>query len=90
MQPNPGERQRRTVSAAPLAEAADEDIRLDIGQTVRVWRREAGPHVGRVVRLYSAGRPTPVGLLAPGAEVELGNGDPIYVPFTNIDLLVMR
>jgi hypothetical protein len=78
-----------TVTEMPLPEEPEDAISLDIGQTVRVWRREQGPHVGRLVHVFAGARQTEVGLFAPGAQVELSDGTLIDVPLTNLDLLVM-
>ncbi|MCI0398646.1 MAG: hypothetical protein L0332_02235 [Chloroflexi bacterium] len=61
---------------------------LAVGKKVRVLRAGSGPHIGKVVAVHTQPRHTPLGALLMGADVELANGEVVFVPYTNLDLLV--
>ncbi len=61
---------------------------LERGRLVRVYGRPEGPHVGKVAHVYNRGKVTGAGFLIPGADVVLSNGEIIFVPYTNLDLIV--
>jgi hypothetical protein len=44
--------------------------------------------MGTVVALYSHPRLTAIGTRAQGADVELQNGEVVFVPYTNLDLII--
>jgi hypothetical protein len=72
------------VSEQPSAPGAS----VEVGQRVRVLRYEAGSPMGIVVALYSHPRLTAIGTRVPGADVELQNGEVVFVPYTNLDLII--
>jgi hypothetical protein len=44
--------------------------------------------MGTVVTLHSQPRLTEVGTRMTGADVELNNGEVVFVPYTNLDLII--
>jgi hypothetical protein len=62
--------------------------KVEVGQRVRVLRYEAGSPMGTVVALYSHPRLTAIGTRMSGADVELHNGEVVFVPYTNLDLII--
>ena len=60
---------------------------LVVGQMVRVWRLAGRPHVGRVKHIYGRPRRTALGQPMAGADVELADGQVVFVPFTNLDAI---
>ncbi len=73
-----------TVPEQPAAPGAT----VEIGQRVRVLRYRAGSPMGTVAALHSHPRLTEVGTRMPGADVELQNGEVVFVPYTNLDLII--
>ncbi len=61
---------------------------VEVGQSVRVLRYEGGSPMGTVKALYSHPRLTAIGTRVPGADVELQNGEVVFVPYTNLDLII--
>ena len=62
-------------------------VKLDIGQTVRIIRAPYTGQVGKVSRLYNQAKNSAIGLRVAGADVTLPDGQVVYVPYTNLDLL---
>jgi hypothetical protein len=44
--------------------------------------------MGIVTALYSHPRQTAIGTREPGADVALQNGEVVFVPYTNLDLII--
>lgn len=61
---------------------------VEVGQSVRVLRYEGGSPMGIVTALYSHPRLTAIGTRVPGADVALQNGEVVFVPYTNLDLII--
>jgi hypothetical protein len=61
--------------------------KLEIGQAVRIIRAPHTSQVGKVSRLYERVKSTSLGTRIAGADVTLRDGQVIYVPYTNLDLL---
>ncbi|MFZ0546588.1 MAG: hypothetical protein WAM60_14170 [Candidatus Promineifilaceae bacterium] len=72
------------VSEQPSSPGAS----VEIGQRVRVLRYGTGSPMGTVVAIYSHPRLTAIGTRVPGADVELQNGELVFVPYTNLDLII--
>lgn len=60
---------------------------LEIGDLVRVLRWNGGNLVGKVSKVDSRPKFSPAGLHLPGAEVEFGSGERVFIPYTNLDLI---
>lgn len=89
----PGPRGRRPEVVIPVPAAYTQDQPkpaepLAVGQKVRVLRAENETLVGRVLTIYPQARRTKIGTRLPGADVELANGEIIFVPYTNLDMIV--
>ncbi|MEW5987929.1 MAG: hypothetical protein AB1791_14950 [Chloroflexota bacterium] len=76
--PRPG------ATAAVLPE--DDRPQWAIGQVARILQPPHAGQVGRVVQLLPRGRMTAAGRW-PGAEVALADGQRVFVPYLNLDLL---
>jgi hypothetical protein len=76
-------------AAGDMAEALPNQVLpLAIGQTVRLLRAPYSSLTGNVVALYHQAKPTATGLRLPGADVKLSNGEVIFVPYTNLDVIL--
>jgi hypothetical protein len=89
----PGMRGSRPEIIIPLPtshvpEQTSPKAAVEVGQSVRVLRYEAGSPMGTVVALYSHPRLTAIGTRMSGADVELHNGEVVFVPYTNLDLII--
>ena len=62
-------------------------VKLELGQTVRLIRAPYTGQIGKVSRLYDRARNSAIGLRVAGADVTLPDGQVVYVPYTNLDLL---
>lgn len=60
---------------------------LTIGATVRVIDLQGQVNVGKVLRLHQQPLKHKLGYSLPGAEVVLANGDTMYVPYPNMEIL---
>ena len=58
------------------------------GQQVRILRAPYAGQVGRVVTVHNRAQSTAIGLRMTGADVALDDGSVVFVPFTNLDLLI--
>lgn len=78
----------------PLTEAMDADgfyenpPELAIGLMARILRPPYASQVGRIVALRPRGVAMAAGGRAPAAEVALADGQAVFVPYVNLDLLV--
>ena len=61
---------------------------LEAGKRVRILRAGLDAPIGVVVAVYPQARRTRIGTRYPGADVELDNGEVMFVPHTNLDLIV--
>jgi hypothetical protein len=90
----PGTRGSRPeiIIPLPMAQVSEQSstpgATVEIGQRVRVLRYGTGSPMGTVVALYSHPRLTAIGTRAPGADVKLQNGEVVFVPYTNLDLII--
>ncbi len=73
-----------TVNPTPMAQPG---TKLALGQTVRIIRAPYTGQVGKVSRLYERAKSTNLGTRIAGADVTLRDGQVVYVPYTNMDLL---
>ncbi|MCB8954014.1 MAG: hypothetical protein H6650_18560 [Ardenticatenales bacterium] len=60
---------------------------IDVGQKVRILRPPFQGQVGEVENIYLHTRVTDLGARVPGADVRLPDGQVIFVPHTNLDLI---
>lgn len=76
------------MPAAATAEAAVPGMRrLAAGDRVRILRAPYASQVGKVVAVYSQPRRSSIGIQTPGADVALPDGEVVFVPSANLDLL---
>lgn len=76
----------------PAGNVADKNTRrgetIAVGQTVRIARAPHQGQVGKVQAVYVHGRATSLGARLPGADVLLPDGQVVFVPYTNLDLIL--
>ena len=60
---------------------------LTIGQYARILRAPYASQVGEIIRIYNNIQKTTIGISAPGADVKLLNGQIVFVPFANLDII---
>ena len=76
----------RTASG-PLPQVEPDVVSVDTGSLVRVIGLDSGTTLARVARAHSQSRRTAVGGAASGADVVLENGEALFVPYANLDLI---
>lgn len=70
------------------ANPASPGVKLEIGQTVRIMRTPYLGKTGKVTRLYERAKDSAIGIRMLGADVTLPDGNVVYVPYPNLDLLI--
>ncbi len=75
------------MPAAGGAQDGKPPTEIRAGQNVRLIHAAYQGQVGRVVHTYGLARFTPLGSRVPGADVALGNGQVVFVPYTNLDVI---
>ena len=58
------------------------------GQLVRILSAGYTGKVGKIKHIYNRLQSTPIGLKTPGVDVELPNGEVLFVPAANLDVIV--
>ncbi|HSH01262.1 MAG TPA: hypothetical protein VLL52_02000 [Anaerolineae bacterium] len=79
------QKQSKETMVDPLS---GEGAALTVGEHVRIIRGEHLGAMGEVVNLYTQPRTIGIGLRLPGADIKLENGDLVFVPYTNLDLIM--
>ncbi len=75
-------------SGTERPQAADNQNQpLQIGQRVRLLRAPYAGVVGEVTAIHSRARTTEVGYRLPGADVLLAEGQQLFVPYPNLDMI---
>jgi hypothetical protein len=74
-----------TPTAAAEAVAANRPIRP--GQTVRLLRAPYVGHTGELVKIYTLSQILATSAKAQGVDVQLADGNVVFVPFTNFDVM---
>ena len=62
---------------------------LAVGQTVRLLRQPYAQQLGKVVKLFEQAQALETGIYTPGAAVKLANGQVVFVPDANLDVIQM-
>lgn len=75
------------VQSTEVATPSDR-VLLEAGSTVRIVRDPYMSQIGTVVAVPSRARIIETGLLVRGVEVELANGQQVFVPRTNVELVL--
>jgi len=75
------------ASDVPKKGAPDPMEPLEVGSSVRILRRPYSSQVGTVSRLYSRAQNTSIGTKAPGADVQLPDGQVVFVPYVNLEIM---
>lgn len=76
-----------TPSHESAAEVSRKLPTLDIGEQVRVLRAPYAGKVGKVVAIHTRPQSNPLGLRLPGADVALDEGQTVFIPYTNLDVI---
>jgi hypothetical protein len=76
----------RTLAEAPRSVAPTTE-RMSEGQRVRICRAPYMARVGRIITVHKSAQTTGAGYRLPGADVELENGETVFVPYTNLDMI---
>jgi len=76
------------TEAGPGVEAPPLNKPVAIGQTVRILRAPYSSQVGQVVRIYRHAQMTPIQIRAYGVDVRLPDGQVVFVPHANFDIIV--
>ena len=71
----------------PVAPASRTIEPLRIGNQVRVWRNPYTGKVGKIVATYKRSQATEVGYRLHGADVALEDGQVLFVPYANLDMI---
>jgi len=61
---------------------------LTVGQTVRVLRLPFANEIGKVTHLYQRTQMTDVGIRAYGVDVQLANGQTVFIPIANLEAII--
>lgn len=85
--------QRTEIVIPPAASGSRSRVQrpqgtLEVGSLVRVLRAGGSAKLGEVTRLYPEARKLSANTALPGASVRLKSGKQIYVPASNLDLIV--
>lgn len=64
------------------------DHAIAIGQNARILSAPYTSQVGKIAAIHSHPRPTMIGTRAPGADVELSGGEVVFIPFSNLDIIL--
>lgn len=62
---------------------------LAVGQTVRLLRQPYAQQLGKIVKLFEQAQALETGIYTPGAAVKLANGQVVFVPDANLDVIQM-
>lgn len=76
------------VPASIEAEKIAAEHPISIGQQVRILSAPYHSQVGKVVAVHSHPRPTAIGSRAAGADVELPDIGVVFIPFSNLDIIL--
>jgi hypothetical protein len=86
----PRSRQPEIIIPVPAAYTQDQPTLtglLEVGRRVRVLRTGNESLIGRVVAVYPQARRTKIGMRLPGADVEMADGEVVFVPYSNLDMI---
>jgi hypothetical protein len=84
----PGNRSEIIIpSTGTRSESANALNALEVGDLVRVLRWNGGNMVGRVTKISVRPLFSSIGLHLPGAEIEFGSGERVFIPYNNLDLI---
>lgn len=78
-----------THSATPGVDPPPAQVPIRIGQTVRILRAPFSGRVAEVVRIYTYAQTTNIGTKAHGADVRFADGHVVFVPFANLDIMII-
>lgn len=84
---------RRPEIIIPLSEEeqveplSSEPYHLNIGQQVRIWREPYAGKTGKVVYIHKRSKVTSSGLRLAGADIALDDGQVVFVPYANLDMI---
>ncbi len=77
------------LTGPPKNQSSGSHDSITIGKTVRILRQPFAGQVGKVARLYNYSQTTQIGTTYHGADVKLSDGRNIFVPFANLDVIIM-
>ncbi|VAW31544.1 hypothetical protein MNBD_CHLOROFLEXI01-4290 [hydrothermal vent metagenome] len=61
---------------------------LTLGQLVRILGTTQAARVGTIKHIYQRLQPTPIGVKTYGVDVELADGQLLFVPIANLDIII--
>jgi hypothetical protein len=61
---------------------------LAVGQTVRIVRAPYNGRTGKVKTVYSQAKTTAIGLRTTGADIQFADGEIVFIPYSNLDLIL--
>lgn len=74
------------VSATSETVTANKPIR--VGQTVRILRAPYAGQLGQIARIYTLSQLLATGAKAQGVDVKLADGNEVFIPFANFDVVI--
>ena len=74
-------------TSGSLPQVEPDVVALEIGALVRVVGLDSGTTLGRVAKAHAQPRRTAIGCAASGADVALADGQSLFVPYANLDLI---
>jgi hypothetical protein len=74
-------------TSGSLPQVEPDALSIEIGALVRVIGLDSGTTLGRVARVHAQPRRTAIGGAASGADVALADGQVMFVPYANLDLI---
>lgn len=77
-----------TLPAVPGIEAAKIIRSVKVGQKVRILRAPYASQVGEVVKLYHLAQKTAVHIQTHGVDVQLADGQVVFIPSHNFDTII--
>lgn len=74
--------------AVPTSEAVTANKPIRTGQLVRVLRPPFVGQVGEIVKIYTLSQILATGAKAQGVDIKLADGNVVFVPFANFDVII--
>ncbi|MBE7533978.1 MAG: hypothetical protein HND44_18870 [Chloroflexi bacterium] len=74
--------------ATPSSEAVQANKPLQIGQKVRLLRAPFVGQTGEVAEIFTLSQLLATGAKAPGANIRLADGQVVFTPFANVDVII--
>jgi len=85
--PYSGDRPEVFIPLPVEAQEPAEIVEYRTGQSVRIHGAPLTSQIGEIIRVRPEGATLPTGLIAPAADVRLGNQEAVLLPLANLDVL---